>query len=162
MKETERGIQVIYGEYNVGCMVTAPLMMIVGSLVLFWILEFKALLVGTIGLVFFGGVLLKIISVLRRKNRILFEIVQDGIVYKNRKVDFLQLAEISIGYHNHRLIGLVFPDIIIRTATNQSHYISTYNLVDLNELEKIVSTYIIPYSTIECQEAWQKNRQPFI
>ncbi|MBB3110994.1 hypothetical protein FHS18_003062 [Paenibacillus phyllosphaerae] len=169
LRETESGIEVIPAKFDAGCFVSVCVLMLAGAAVLLYFAKdmfiLKGILygiVGVIGALFFGGALLKVLSVVRSKEP-LFEVRSGYLQNKRKKVALTDIDELTYGWHTDRPSGMVFQALVVRTVRNNRYYFSTYNMVSQQEIDLVVRQHILPYATAACRESWEatEGKTPF-
>ncbi|MGG1574559.1 DUF5381 family protein [Fictibacillus sp. NRS-1165] len=168
VNETENGVQVTYSSFNLKWMVGGSLLLTAGSLYLMSsvmdvgiIRGFFNFLIGTAGLLFFGGILLRMLTI-AWGNKVLFQIKPTGFVTrKGKEIPFSDIQGMSFGWHSSRPTGMVFKDVILHTdqksILKSKAYLCTYNLLDDDEIEAIINKYVIPKVSESCKQAWLKK-----
>lgn len=167
VKETDGGVQVTYSSFNMKWMAFGAFLLVAGSLYLMYsvidagvVRGFFNFLIGMVGILFFGGILLRVLTI-AWGNKVLFQVTPDGFVTrKGKKIPFADIKSMSIGWHSSRLTGMIFKDIIIQTnqksLLKKKAYLCTYNLLDDNEIEAVINKYVIPHVNEDCKLAWQQ------
>ncbi|MCC3357867.1 DUF5381 family protein [Bacillus sp. REN16] len=159
IKITNDRVDVVYLSSWAGCMVFGSgLMTAAGLFTLFYIVPnsgilraFLAIIIGIIGTLFFGSILLRILSVLLT-GKALFT-VEDGNL-KGRK-NVIPIREIKDIYWG----GASLKYIMVKTLNNKKIKLSTYNLVSEQPVNHVIETYVIPYANPELRNNWEKRKR---
>lgn len=159
IKITNDKIEVVYLPLWAGCMVFASgLMTIAGIFILFYIVPntsilrgFFGIVIGIIATLFFGSILLKLLSVMLN-GKALFTI-EDGYLKGRKKA--ISIREIKDIYWG----GASLKYILVQTLNNKKIKLSTYNLVSQRPVNHVIETYIIPHANPELKSNWGKRKQ---
>lgn len=164
LNTTPKGVQLVYTNYGAGCLLVAGGILALSSLLILfvivpsvsWVKAFFGIVIGGIGLLFFGGVLLRIITVLL-KGRVLIEIEDGYIMNRKQRVPLAAITDLQHGWHSRKLSGMVFEDLIV-TTTHKTFYFRTYNLLSAAALNQVIEEYILPHATQECRDNWAAKK----
>ncbi|MEH7457872.1 hypothetical protein CON65_16310 [Bacillus pseudomycoides] len=162
IKKTNKGIEVTFSNFDAGCAIICGFIMVAVGIYLFigpsdehWLLRIPYFIMGIITLSFFGSILMKILTVVIRRKTLL-TITSNGIVCKKRVVYFSEIENMYIGWHNKRLRGLVFKDLIIYTKSGEKFFVCTYNISD-TEIQAAIEQYVLPYVDKYCLARWRNQ-----
>ncbi|WP_079508674.1 DUF5381 family protein [Mesobacillus jeotgali] len=150
-------VEVVYTSGGAGCLLTAGGIMFLASLfILFYIVPtsgfvraFIGIIIGGIGLLFFGTVMLKVVGALLSGKAVF--IVQDG--YFKGKKKAVRISEIK----DMRWAGSSLKYLMIKTTNNKTVKMSSYNLVNEEKVNRVITEYVVPYASLEFQENWKKR-----
>ncbi|AMA71862.1 DUF5381 family protein [Aneurinibacillus thermoaerophilus] len=164
LKKTDHGVQVVYTNMDAGCMTVLPGIMVAVSLLIFYFLPELGIIKGLIGLIIgimafllFGGILLRILMIIRRKNPVLIEVRDGYLMDRKKKVPISEINEVSFGWNQGRLGGIIFPDLAVQTIHNKRYYFCYYNLISERAIKELVEQYILPFATPQCKSKWEKH-----
>ncbi|OCA83145.1 hypothetical protein A8F94_18645 [Bacillus sp. FJAT-27225] len=157
---TDDKVEVVYLPFWAGCMVTGTGIMTIGGLfTLFYIAPnsgivraFLAVIIGIVGTLFFGGILLRVISLLL-SGRAVYT-VEDGKLKGRKKA--IPIREIKDIYWGG---AASVKYIMVKTLNNKKVKLSTYNLVSEEPVNHVIETYVLPYANTELKTNWEKRRQ---
>jgi len=159
IKVSNDKVEVVYLSSWAGCMVFGSgLMTAAGLFTLFYIVPntgflrgFFGIIIGIIATLFFGSVLLRILSVVLN-GKTLFT-VEDGKLKGRKKViPIREIKDIHWG-------GSSFRYILVKTQNNKNIKLSTYNLVNEQPVNHVIETYVIPYANPELKNNWEKRKK---
>lgn len=152
-------VEVVYLPLWAGCMVFASgLMTVSGLFILFYIVPdtsivkgFFGIIIGIIGTLFFGSILLKLLTVLFN-GKALFTVENGNLRGRKKVIPIKEIKDIYWG-------GASLRYIIVRTMSNQKIKLSTYNLVSEQPVNRVIENYVIPRANSELKTNWQKRKQ---
>ncbi|WP_226678249.1 DUF5381 family protein [Mesobacillus jeotgali] len=157
IKVYEDRVEVVYTSGGAGCMLIGGGSLLVASLfILLYIVptsglirSFTGIIIGGIGLLFFGTVVLKVVGALLTGKAIYT--VQDG--YFKGKNKAVRINEIT----DMKWAGSSLKYLAIKTTNNKTIKLSSYNLVPEDKVDQVINDYVIPYATPEFKENWNKR-----
>lgn len=157
IKVYEDRVEVVYTSGGAGCLLFSGITMTVAALfILFYIVPdsniVRALIgivVGVIGLLFFGTMLFKVVKALLTGKAVYT--VQNG--YFKGKNKAVRIDEIT----DMKWAGSSLKYLAIKTTTKKTIKLSSYNLVPEEKVNKVINDYVVPYATPEFQRNWEKR-----
>ncbi len=162
LTETDQGTQVRFTNMSAGCLIIPGIIMFAGSILALWLTSNDSGLsvafgyaASIIGILFFGGCLIKIFFLTISKNPILFEIKSEAIIDRKGKViPFTDIEEIFFGWHHKRFTGMVFQEVVIQQKNKKYSYIPTYNMIPDDVVIEVLESKVIPHVSPSCNQAW--------
>ncbi|MDQ0896380.1 MULTISPECIES: DUF5381 family protein [unclassified Paenibacillus] len=161
IKVTPKGVQVVYTDYGAGCMVIGMGFMTLSSLFVLGIVPsvsiikgFFGIIIGLCGTLFFGAVLLRIVTVLL-KGRVLLEIEDGNLKNRKHSIPIKNIKQLQFGWHSKKLSGMIFEDLIVSTIDNKEYFLRYYNLLSDTAIKYLVEHYIIPEADTACRMKWE-------
>lgn len=147
-------VEVVYTSGGVGCMLTSGITMTLTTLfILFYIVPdsnivraFFGIIIGVIGLLFFGTMLLKVLRAVLTGKAVYT--VQDGYFKgKNKAVPIHDITDM-------KWAGSSMKYLAIKTTNNKTIKLSSYNLVPEEKVDQVINDYVIPNATPELKRNW--------
>jgi hypothetical protein len=157
IKVTGDKVEVQYTSGGLGCMLTgAGIMTLASALILFvivpdtsFIRAFTGVIIGSVGLLFFGPILFKILSV-AFSGKSVFTVEGGFLKGRSKRVKINEIKDI-------KWAGGGIKYLLVRTKHNKTIKLSTYNLVPEDKVHQVIDTYVIPNGTPELKENWMKR-----
>ncbi|CEG25446.1 DUF5381 family protein [Bacillus sp. B-jedd] len=157
---TNDKVEVVYLPFWAGCMVFGSGLMTVGGLfILFYgvptsgiLRAFFGIIIGIFGTLFFGSILLKVISVLL-SGRAVFTIEDGELKGRKKAIPIREIEDIYWGGASS------IKYIKVKTLNNKKIKLSTYNLVSEVPVNHVIETYIIPHASPDLKSNWEKRKQ---
>lgn len=157
---TNDKVEVVYLPSWAGCMVLGSGIMTAGGLfILFYIVPntgivraFFGVIIGIIGTLFFGSILLRIISVLL-SGRAVFTVQGGKLKGRKKAIPISEIKDIYWGGAES------IKYIMVKTINNKKIKLSTYNLVLEEHVDHVIETYVIPHANPELKNNWEKRKQ---
>lgn len=150
-------VEVVYTSGGAGCLLfSGGIMTLASAFILFYIVPdtsivrgFLGVIIGGIGLLFFGSMLLRIIGALLTGKAVFT--IQDGCFKgKKKSVRISDITDIKWG-------GKALKYLVISTNDNKKIKLSSYNLVPEEKVNQVIDTYVVPDATPELRENWSKR-----
>ncbi|MEH7225795.1 DUF5381 family protein [Bacillus sp. JJ1566] len=161
----KNGVDLVYKSGGVGCLYMGAGVGLIASLILLIIgatlgtfKGFIGIIIGIIGVLFTGGAILRLISVLS-KSKVLITIEDGHIVNRKNRVPLSEITDVFYGWHTEKLSGGVFQNLVVTTTNGKKYYYSYYNLIPDQVLKQLVEEYILPLATLTCKINWEKKRK---
>jgi hypothetical protein len=150
-------VEVVYTSGGAGCLLFSGITMTLAALfILFYIVpdsnivrSFVGIIIGVIGLLFFGTMLLKVVSALLTGKAVYT--VQDG--YFKGKKQAVRISEIK----DMRWAGSSLKYLAVKTINNKTVKLSSYNLVNEEQVNQVITQYVVPLATPEFKENWEQR-----
>jgi hypothetical protein len=150
-------VEVVYNSGGVGCLLTSGITMTLAALfILFYIVPdsnivraFIGIIIGVIGLLFFGTMLLKVLRAVLTGKAVYT--VQDG--YFKGKNKAVRIDEIT----DMKWAGSSLKYLAIKTTNKKTIKLSSYNLVPEEKVNQMINDYVIPNATPELKRNWEKR-----
>lgn len=150
-------VEVVYTSGGVGCLLFSGISMTLTALfILFYIVPdsnivraFIGIIIGVIGLLFFGTMLMKVLRAVLTGKAVYT--VQDG--YFKGKKHAVRISEIK----DMRWAGSSLKYLAVKTTNNKTVKLSSYNLVNEEKVNQVITQYVVPYATPEFKENWEKR-----
>ncbi len=157
IKVYDNRVEVVYTSGGAGCMLIGGGSLLVASLfILLYIVptsglvrSFTGIIIGVIGLLFFGTMLLKVLRAVLTGKAVYT--VQNG--YFKGKNKAVRIDEIT----DMKWAGSSLKYLAIKTTNKKTIKLSSYNLVPEEKVNKVIEDYVVPYATPEFKENWNKR-----
>ncbi|MCM3666085.1 YfjD family protein [Mesobacillus subterraneus] len=157
IKVYDNRVEVVYTSGGAGCMLIGGGFLLVATLfILFYIVPtsgfvraFIGVIIGSFGMLFFGTVMLKVVGALLTGKAVYT--VQDG--YFKGKKQAVRISEIK----DMRWAGSSLKYLAIKTTNNKTVKLSSYNLVNEEKVNQVITQYVVPHATPEFQENWDRR-----
>lgn len=144
IKKDNNKVVLYYHNFNSGCALFAGFLLIAMCIAIFFILPnsiilaFLGIVISIIGLVFFGALIIKILSVMS-KGKTLVTIENNRIRNLNHDIPLSDVTSVRFGWQ----FG-VFKCIFLTANNKKTYRFSTYNFVPDTEIELFVDKFIVP------------------
>jgi hypothetical protein len=150
-------VEVVYTSGGAGCMLIGGGIMFLASLfILFYIVPtsgfvraFIGIIIGGIGGLFITTMLWKVVGAILTGKAVYT--VQDG--YFKGKKHAVRISEIK----DMRWAGSSLKYLAVKTTNNKTVKLSSYNLVNEEKVNQVITQYVVPHATPEFKENWKKR-----
>jgi hypothetical protein len=150
-------VEVVYTSGGAGCLLTAGGIMFLASLfILFYIVPtsgvvraFIGVIIGGIGFLFVSTMLIKVLRAILTGKAVYT--VQDG--YFKGKNKAVRIDEIT----DMKWAGSSLKYLAIKTKSNKTIKLSSYNLVPVEKVNQVINDYVIPNSSPELKQNWEQR-----
>ena len=157
---TNDKVEVVYMPSWAGCMVIGSGIMTIGGLfTLFYIAPnsgiiraFFGVIFGFIATIFFGSILLRVVSVLL-SGRAVFAVQGGKLKGRKKAIPISEIKDIYWGGASS------IKYILVKTINNKKVKLSTYNLVSEEPVDHVIETYVLPHANQELKSNWNKRKQ---
>lgn len=156
IKISEGKVEIVYTNPGAGCLVSSALFgTVLSAFVLFVVVPdsgfvrgFIGIIIGTIGLIFTGPILFKLISVILSGKTLIT--IESGLLKGHKgSVPINEITEIKWG-------GSSLKYLVAKTTNNSKFKFPTYNLVGEEKVNQVIKEYVVPHATPELKLNWEK------
>ncbi|THE14179.1 hypothetical protein E1I69_05035 [Bacillus timonensis] len=158
------GVGLVYKKGGAGCLYMGAGVGLIASIVVLIIAGtlgtfkgFIGIIIGVIGVLFTGGAILRLVSVLS-KSKVLIKVEDGHLINLKNRVPLADITDVFYGWHAEKLSGGVFQNLVVTTTNGKKHYYSYYNLIPDHVMKQLVEEYILPNANPTCKsEKKRKN-----
>ncbi|WP_077619292.1 DUF5381 family protein [Bacillus sinesaloumensis] len=161
----KEGVDLVYKSGGLGCLyigvgvglIASIIVLIIGA-TLGTFKGYIGIIIGLIGVLFTGGAILRLASVLS-KSKVLLKVEDGYLINSKNRVPLTEITDVYYGWHAEKLSGGVFQNLVVTTTNQKKHYYSYYNLIPDHIMKQLVEEYILPHANPTCKMNWEKKRK---
>ncbi|RFB15026.1 hypothetical protein DZB84_14045 [Bacillus sp. HNG] len=161
----KNGVDLVYKSGGVGCLyigagigLIASLFVLIIGTTLGTFKGFIGVIIGLIGVLFTGGAILRLVSVLS-KSKVLIKVEDGHLINRKNRIPLTDITDVYYGWHAEKLSGGVFQNLVVTTTNEKKYYYSYYNLIPDHIMKQLVEEYILPNANPTCKIKWEQKRK---